>query len=493
MTQGRTILTIAGLLALLVALPLVLRQDTTQAPSANARRLIILTPHGESIRREFAEAFAKHWQKNHNEAVYIDWRAPGGTSEIRMVLDAAYKAAEEEGREGVGMDMLFGGGSPDFESQDRLGRLVRLKVLDEKPEWFAEGGPIPAGHTGERYVAERGTWVAACVSLFGICHNPTAWKRTGLPEPKQWRDLTDPKLIGGLALADPTKSGSVARSFELLIQAEMQAALSDPALAALPESERLAQGWAKGLKLIQRLAANARYFTDNAGKIPHDVAQGNALAGMAIDFYGRTYADVANRREPRLTWHPAEGGTTVSGDPMAVLRGAPNPELAQAFATFVLSPEGQQLWHAQPGTPGGPRWRVLHRPPVRRDAYAVSNLGPAAQENPYTSEGMLTYRPALTAAAFSSLRRMVRVLCIDTHDELRTAWIEIIAAGMPPEALAVMSDVSSLPYREGGKGDPALDSRDPLVVAARMRELGNGFRANYRRAAEIARAHAQLR
>jgi ABC-type sulfate transport system substrate-binding protein len=96
MTQGRTILTIAGLLALLVALPLTLRQDTTQAPSSDARRLIILTPHGESIRREFAEAFAKHWQKNHNQAVYIDWRYPGGTSEIRMVLDAAYKAAEEE-------------------------------------------------------------------------------------------------------------------------------------------------------------------------------------------------------------------------------------------------------------------------------------------------------------------------------------------------------------------------------------------------------------
>lgn len=493
MRGGRAILTVAGLLAGLVALPLALRQDGAQAPSADARRLVILTPHGESIRREFAEAFARHRQATRGESVYVDWRAPGGTSEIRMVLDAAYEAAEEDGRAGIGIDLLFGGGAPDFEWQDRLGRLVRLRALDAHPEWFAEGGPIPSGHTGERYVAERGTWVAACVSRFGICHNPTAWRRTGLPEPRRWRDLADPRLRGGLALADPTKSGSVARAFELIVQAEMQAALADPALAGLTEPERLARGWAEGLRLIQRLAANARYFTDSATKIPHDVAQGDALAGMAIDFYGRATAEVANRREPRLAWRAAEGGTTLSADPIAVLRGAADPELAQAFATFVLSSEGQRLWHAPVGAPDGPRRRALHRPPVRRDAYASGAAGPGAPENPYDAEDLLSYRPELTAAAFGSLRRMVRALCIDTHDELRAAWAAIIEAGMPADALAVMADVASLPYRADGKGDPGLDSRDPLVVAARLRELGDGFRANYRRAAELARAHRAAR
>ncbi len=492
MTQGRAILGVAGLLALLVALPLALREDTTQLPAGGARRLVILTPHGESIRREFAEAFARDWQARKGEAVYVDWRSPGGTSEIRMVLDAGYKAAEEEGRAGVGIDLLFGGGAPDFEAQDKLGRLQRLRALDERPEWFTPGGPIPATFTGERYVAEKGTWVATCVSLFGICHNPGRWNALGLPEPRGWRDLTHPSLRGGLALADPTKSGSVARAFELLVQAEMQAALADPALAHLPERERLARGWAEGLRLIQRLAANARYFTDNAGKIPQDVALGNAVAGMCIDFYGRTYADTANRSGDRLAWRAAEGGTTVSGDPIAVLRGAPEPELAHAFVAFTLSPEGQRLWHAEPGTPGGPRWRVLHRPPVRRDAY-VGDLGPAARDNPYAMGSALTYRPELTAAAFGSLRRMVRVLCIDTHEELVAAWEEVVAAGLPADAMAAMADVSTLPYRDGGKGDPALDSRDPLVVAARMRELADGFRANDRRAAELARARRAQR
>ena len=78
-------------------------------------------------------------------------------------------------------------------------------------------------------------------------------------------------------------------------------------------------------------------------------------------------------------------------------------------------------------------------------------------------------------------------MCIDTHDELREAWLAIIEAGMPPEALAALTDMSALAYRPGGAGDPLLDNADPLVVARRMRELAEGFRANYLRAAEIAR------
>ena len=65
---------------------------------------------------------------------------------------------------------------------------------------------------------------------------------------------------------------------------------------------------------------------------------------------------------------------------------------------------------------------------------------------------------------------------------------EIIKAGMPADALAVMGDVSALPYRAGGEGDPGLESRDALVSARRMTELGAIFRENYRRAAELALA-----
>ena len=80
-------------------------------------------------------------------------------------------------------------------------------------------------------------------------------------------------------------------------------------------------------------------------------------------------------------------------------------------------------------------------------------------------------------------------MCIDTHEELKEAWAEIIRAGLPADALETMADVSAFPYREGGKGDPGLDSTDPLVAARRLSELAEFFRQNYRRAAAQARQH----
>ena len=78
-------------------------------------------------------------------------------------------------------------------------------------------------------------------------------------------------------------------------------------------------------------------------------------------------------------------------------------------------------------------------------------------------------------------------MCIDSHEEMKTAWQEIIAAGIPADALAVFSDVSHLPYAACGKGDVELDSSDPLRAETRAAALGAGFRANYRKAAEMAR------
>ena len=106
-------LIIFGLLAAIVALPLTLRRQTATVSSGKADdQLVVLTPHNESIRAEFGEAFASWWKQKTGRTVHVDWRTPGGTSEIRMVLDAGFKAAEETKRDGIGIDLFFGGGAP---------------------------------------------------------------------------------------------------------------------------------------------------------------------------------------------------------------------------------------------------------------------------------------------------------------------------------------------------------------------------------------------
>lgn len=494
----RRALFIFGLLALIVGLPLSLRRESeTASPASADDRLVILSPHNESIRREFGEAFARWWREEKGRSVYVDWRTPGGTSEIRMVLDAGFKAAEETGREGIGVDMFFGGGEPDFAGQARLGRLVKLDVFERRAELFGEDGVVPEGFTGERYYPEERNWIGTCMSQFGICYNPDVLVRLGIEKPTMWRDLGDPRYVGSLALADPTKSGSVARTFELLVQGEMQRAREatrdqNPEAGDGGQGEDiiLAEGWEEGLRLIQRMAANARYFTDSASKIPLDVGQGNAAAGMCIDFYGRSYAADLRKKDggARVVWIAPKGGTTLSADPIAVLKGAPSLELAQEFVNFCFSEEAQRLWFLRAGEEGGPIERALHRTPIRRDVYDEETLAKTTmpEVRPYEDEGNFTYERELTGGAFNTLRQLVKVMCIDSHEEMKSAWRALIDAGMPVEALAVFEDVSMAPYEMMGKGDPGLDSRDSLMQAARMRELGEWFRGNYRKAREMA-------
>ncbi len=304
---------IFGLLALIVALPMALRRQTaTTSPYTADDKLVLLSPHNESIRQEFGEAFAAHWKKTTGRSLYMDWRTPGGTSEIRMVLDAGFKAAEDTQRKGIGVDVFFGGGEPDFASQAQKGRLVPLRVFESHPDWFGENGAVPETFTGERYYAADHVWVGTCMSQFGIAYNPDVLKRLKIAPPTRWEDLGNPDYDGTLALADPTKSGSVARTFELLVQGEMQREMK---IEGADRQAAMETGWSKGLQLIQKMSANARYFTDSASKVPQDVGQGNASAGMCIDFYGRSYASelTSGNGDPRLVWIAPVGGTTLSG------------------------------------------------------------------------------------------------------------------------------------------------------------------------------------
>ncbi len=481
---------IFGLLALIVALPMALRRQSATTSSRDADdSLVILTPHNESIRQEFGEAFAAYWKKTTGRSIHLDWRTPGGTSEIRMVLDAGFKAAEETNRSGIGVDIFFGGGEPDFASQAKKGRLVPLDVFTTRPQLFVKDGPVPETFTGERYFPADKVWVGTCMSQFGICYNPAVLKRLNISAPTAWQDLADPRYAGSLALADPTKSGSVARAFELVVQGEIQRAL---AVSGADRTQAIDTGWTSGLQLIQRMAANSRYFTDSAPKIPQDVGQGNAAAGMCIDFYGRSYSEELKTTDgsPRVVWIAPKGGTTLSADPIAVLKGAPHPILAQRFVEYCFSPEAQTLWFGKPGTPNGPKDRALHRTPIRRDIYTPENLANSTMPHiqPYEDPGNFTYQKELTGASFNTLRQLVKVMCIDSHEEMKSAWLALREARMPADALAVFSDVSIMSYAKGGKGDPILDGSDALKAADHAAKMGEWFRSNYRKAEAMARA-----
>src|SRR5262245_45785250 len=81
-------------LAALVVLPFALR-PRDRLLDQSGEPLVIVTPHFEAIRYEFARAFRIHMRARSGREVRIDWRTPGGTNEILRYVGAEYAGAFE--------------------------------------------------------------------------------------------------------------------------------------------------------------------------------------------------------------------------------------------------------------------------------------------------------------------------------------------------------------------------------------------------------------
>lgn len=540
--EGLRVLAVFAALALVVAVPFLLRPPDNQLFAEATDSLVILSPHPDSIRTEFALAFALHMKEKTGKPVRIDWRDAGGTSEISKYIDASFQSAFEHAwrsrnqrwtdktmaspgmaavskeipddspeddtqaqaarREflastvGIGVDLLFGGGTYPFVQHARRGHLVDSGIFEAEPDWFTED-VIPAEASGETLYDPEHRWVGNCLSSFGICYNEDWIGRLGVQPPRQWVDLGDPRYYGTLAIADPSKSGSAVKTFEMLMQQQLGEAVGsiDPAAVADPllaTRDALDAGWTQGLNLIQKIAANARYFTDSSAKTPFDVAQGNAAAGMSIDFYGRTLNESLRQADgsSRIQFVLPEGGTSIGADPVAMLRGAPRPELALEFIRFVLSPEGQRLWHYRAGVPGGPARHALRRLPIRKDAFTEEEMQWSSDPdvNPYERAKTFRYHEEWTGPHLSLLQFIIQAMCLDPHEELCDAWKALSDANFPPRASKLFFDVQFVGYTNvtGGLSEQ-IRSGDVLRLQKRRRDLRENFRRNYIRAAELAR------
>src|SRR5664279_1157654 len=80
------------LLAVTVAVPFVLRPKRPALAPAGAT-LVIIAPHNEAIRHEFALGFQQWYQAQTGQTVSVDWRVIGGTGEITRYLNGAYAAS----------------------------------------------------------------------------------------------------------------------------------------------------------------------------------------------------------------------------------------------------------------------------------------------------------------------------------------------------------------------------------------------------------------
>ena len=312
-------------------------------------------------------------------------------------------------------------------------------------------------------------WFGTALSSFGIVYNRDVVAHLGLPEPKTWRDLADPKYAGWLVLADPTRSGVARTAFMVIVERAMQDAVD------AHESPDI--GWARGMGMIRQIATNARSFSDNGTAVPGIVSTGDAAAGMAIDFQARSQVDAVQvGNSSRLGYIEPLGATAINPDPVAMVNGAPHADLAKHFIEYLLSEEGQRLWNTRAGMHGGPKQTSLRRLPIMKSVYEnPTNFTDAV--NPYIASGSFNTRPGRAASA-PIVAQLIQMSCIDLLDELRQTRKIILAS---PRAAELDARLGLFPYDQGeafarSKKWLAADPLDRLELQRRWTEE---FRQEY--------------
>lgn len=501
----------ALLFALLLGVPYWLRPPEDRPP-AGAVVVSILSPHPEEVRYEFGRAFAQ-WHRRRWPAdppVTLQWPNVGGTSDIVRFVRSEFagsfarsygrlagdqwtdeaalarlekstdteekraraaelrkaRAAWLAGETSIGHDIVFGGGDFEHGALANAGYSIPVTLPDDVlaacPAALREGKPWRLAGNNLIDPESRGgrRWYGVCLSAFGIVYSPQWHSAHGHAPPRTWADLGEPIYFHRIGAADPSKSGSAMKCFEMILQAEMAAEeeaaraavggkLADDALIAAWE-----RGWARGMAIIARLGGNARYLSDNSPRVPQDVALGEAAAGMAIDFYGR-YQELAAGTDRIRYLHPV-GGTTLSPDPISVLRGAPARKHAERFVAFCLSREGQMLWNMPPRTgpraatnfPDGrpipddlprPHRYALGRTPILPALYDDPAYAALAPDHGRPFDGarrFLEYDARRSAPLFSILKdHFLPAMLADSREELQRAWRAILDAGRPADLL----------------------------------------------------------
>ncbi len=475
-------------IAILTMAPVILVQDRNEPEGDGGASIVIVTPHNEQIRYEFARGFSRWHKEHYGVPVNVSWSTPGGTSEIRRMLIASYEADLRHGSKiGGDADILFGGGSYEFRVLSRPikamcdGKEVSTTILAPCPGFTAALLAETYGENlidGQPIYDPNGHWFGAALSTFGIIANTGLCDHIGIPPPGLWQDLANPKLFGLVALVNPSQSGSIATAFETVLQ-------------------RL--GWVRGWQVLRRAAANSNQILAASSRIPTSVGNGDSAVGIAIDFYGRyqaqALADEADATgDPsiaRLVFTTPKGQSVVDADPVALLRGAPNPDQAKHFIEYCLSMQGQALWQLAPGDSeacGFPRPNMfaLRRLPVRRAAYECCESCFIDRVNPYDDQIPVQSDPSIR----DFVSPLFVAMAVNLQEPLKTAWhriithpaypntAEIVTAEMvtDPELKTWLTAFDAMPSMDGPNGS-TLDLGDPATLKeARAGWLKGGFR-----------------
>jgi iron(III) transport system substrate-binding protein len=313
-----------------IVLGLVLLVGASAIANAAEGKLVLYTSQPNNDAQQTIDAFRTKYPKV--EISFVRDGTPRLMAKLRAELQAGAPQA----------DILLIADSVTMEGLKAEGRLLAHSGSDLSS--------YPAGlHDPQKF------WFATKLITTGIIYNTKSAIR-----PESWNDLTRPELRGQLVMPSPLNSG-----------------------AALIHAATLVSNLPGGWDYYRKLKANDALAGGANGDVLRQVAGGEKLVGMIVDFLPiREKAKGA----PVEFVFPKEGVSAVS-EPVAVLANTKNPEAAKAFVDFLLSMEGQALAAQQGYLPAHPKAPVPAGFPPRETI------------------GLMTFDPATTLRNETRIRK----------------------------------------------------------------------------------------
>jgi ABC-type Fe3+ transport system substrate-binding protein len=376
------------------------------ASALAAEKLVVISPHRKSIQNEYIPTFKAWYKAKFKSDIDVEWLDQGGSNDDVKFIRSKFESNPKTS----GVDVFWGGGTTAHSEISSAGYAEKINLPDTLKK------QIPHTVAGMPLGNKAGTYISQALSSFGIFFNRPVLKLEKLKEPSTWSDLGDVKFNDRLILADPRKSGTSSVMNHIILESE---------------------GWEKGAELLFRLAGNSRQFAQSSSDPIKAIVSGDASATVAIDFYA--LAKIGDLGADKLGFVLPAGKTIIEGDPVTILKGAPNRLAADRFVEYILSPEGQLLLMLPSGTPGGPKQGTLGRLAVNTEAYKISEGKRANEMNPFTAKGFLKYDSEKAATIRKVFDDLLGATMVDTHKELRVAWARVIAKGAKPADIAAFA------------------------------------------------------
>lgn len=322
-----------------------------------------------------------------------------------------------------------------------------------------------------------GYYKGFAASGYGIMWNTRYMKAKKLPEATEWSDLAKPVYHGHVGVSAPSRSGTTHLTVETVLQG---------------------RGWEDGWALWKNIAGNLKTVTERSFGVPDGVNSGQFGLGIVIDFFGLSSQGAGfpvGFAYPKVT-------TLVPAN-IAIVKDAPNREVAEAFIEFLLSTEGQELLL-------NPKIRRL---PVNPATYAKA---PADFPNPFQDQSigagvkfdldlskgrynvvnslfdvMITYRLEDLTTAVKAIQDAEAALGGKNHPEAREliAQARALVAKTPISAeQASQPDFNAIFKKKRKKATTEVTGRQAEVEQTWDEQV----RANYAEAASLAREAEKL-